>query len=224
MKYILAFALGLMSVAASAKTVTYTFSGVFDAPSRNVFADPSNTEPIFLDLIKAGDHFSGQFTYDSSAPVQSSFDASWGTARSYQLKSFQLQGSNGFNNALSAWPEPTLNTQHTPYGDGYSLVGGSNADGGKSHTVIAVLQGGVDQNAFADAQLPGSLGSGGNGSLSITMYHYDAHIYDMARGNVQIQLAAVSPVPEPSSAAMMLAALAGIGGLAAVRRRQAGQR
>lgn len=223
MKYIVAFAFGLLSATANAKIVTYNFSGVFSAPERHMLEDGASTEPLLLGLIKEGDAFSGQFSYDTDALPVSGHAGS----ETYVLQNFRFKASGAFNDAAAAWSGQWFNANHgfsfpglPTVDDSFSVSGETRVNAGSSPLLDITVGADLAQDTLNRPGLPDTLGTFSNSYARVFMYYDDPRMYDEVVSSVRIELAPASPVPEPSSAALMLAALAGMGGVGALRRRR----
>jgi hypothetical protein len=233
MKITLALALSALSAVAHAEAVTYNFSGTFDT-ARNAEA--------FAGLIKQGDHFSGQFTFDTAATPVFEFSGRGPNYSFYETLGFKFKASDAFNNAVPAWTAPTevfytqVNGPNIEIGS-YFMVGGppwepspvtnlfsvdaaANSGGGRYNWLLGVTAE-SSHTSFDDNRIPVGFNDIVNPSFSIQVYDNQTKQWGTFDGAVQIQYAGVSPVPEPSSALMLLAGLAGVGGAAALRRRRA---
>lgn len=242
MKFILALALGALSATAHAEIVTYTFSGTFDAPYL-LGSGASGTGPLFSGLVKQGDHFSGQFSFDIAAPKMSELNVRSFYGAYYQMQDFQFKASDAFNNAVPAWTAPT----QVPFAmiDGPSIgvglssdVGGHPPDQPSTYTSSFTVQAAAPDSAghsnwsinlgglantteFLDGRIPVGFNDIVSPRFTLRAYDDEAGRWSTVDGTLQIQYvnANVSPVPEPSSALMLLAGLAGVGGIARLRRR-----
>ena len=239
MKLILALAMGVLSAAAHAEVVTYTFSGAFDAPSTSPWEAPATSSgPLAFGLVKQGDRFSGQFTFDTNAPgkwisIEPIAPADWAY---YPTQSFEFKGPNALNHVVPAWnapygPEdgPAINVLvgrndfGKPWSDpttSYNILnvyGAANQDATYRWNVGLSFQ--SDKNTFDYPRLPVGYNDFSSGQIELQLINNVTGGRDFVTGTAQIQLANVSPVPEPSSALMLLAGLAGVGGIARLRRR-----
>lgn len=217
MKILLALILSLSATVAQATVVTYSFGGVFTAPTRSSIGDASD-EPLFRDLIGAGDRFTGRFTFDTAA-LPTAIDPDHGA--SYPLLGFELQGPERFQAVATPWIISDINVTDDKYWDydQLSVVASMQLD--SLHSLVAVLHMNPRNSAaFDGGRVPDGFDDFVYTTLFLTMYHFDGLKRDDTYGPAQIalgdQLPAPAPVPEPASAMLLLAGLAG---LTALRRR-----
>jgi hypothetical protein len=224
MKIILALVLGVISAMATAKEVTYTFSGTFDTPDRYDPDNNTSNEPLFLGLVTAGGGFTGQVTFDTT---QATHYDDTGTSRgvTYKVLDFRLKAPGEFNAAPESWKAYGVTFSSDYPGipdrepDMIRFGVQTYTDSTQAHGVSADFTFRALSGTFTKARPWDNPGQSYGGSFDMYMQHNNENAYDTVYGYGQIQMTQVSPVPEPSSAAMMLAALAGIGGVAALRRR-----
>lgn len=242
MKLILALALGALSAAAHADVVTYKFSGTFGAPHLEGSSAPS-TDSLLSSLVKQGDHFSGQFSFDTDAPAVEQLGGRSFFTDYYQMKDFQFKASDALNNAVPAWTGPTETQYSVINGPGLAVISTSDIGAHPPNeplnytywfVVHASAPGGVGESdwSFSLSGMPSTTHfSGGRIPVGFndivdsgfSLRHRDNQTgqWNMVNGALQIEYVNpnVSPVPEPSSALMLLAGLAGVGGIARLRRR-----
>ena len=107
MKLLPVLALVLASASAQATVVTYNFSGVFGTPTRASFGGATSPEPVFHDLVQAGEHFSGSFTFDTDTVAASHAPDPFRWAV-YAAQDFKLRGSAALNAAVPSWGASTI--------------------------------------------------------------------------------------------------------------------
>lgn len=221
MKIALALLLALASTLVQAKIVTYSFNGVFDAPERRVMrGDPAHA-PLFNGLIEAGDRFSGQFSFDTDAVAISGPEADFRWVTYAQLD-FQLAASDAFNAAVPVWQPGHIQVtddharfDSAPY-DELISKGSARVDG--QHTLSTTLRmSPPDNSAFNDFRVPVGYQDFVDATMHLYLYHYDHVMYDYVSAQLQVALLDDGEVPEPATGILLLA---GLGGLAALRRRR----
>lgn len=214
MKILLALILSLSACIAQASIVTYSFSGVFSAPSRFAFM-PGSVEPVMQDLVSAGDRFSGRFTFDTTAAPMESDGNPWAL---YPLLNFELQASDRFNAVAGSWSPEWVQVTDDRDWDMDELIVASSLQLDPSHALQVVMRmSPTKSDAFDGFRVPDGFNDFASASLSLTLFHFDEFMRDDTWGAVEIVLdGAPSAVPEPATGMLLLAGLAGF----VVRRRR----
>lgn len=221
MKIVLALLLGLASTLAQAKIVTYSFNGVFDAPTRRVIAGDPAHAPLFNGLLAAGDRFSGQFSFDTDAVAVSGPEDGFRWVL-YPMLDFQLRASDALNAAVPAW-EPVhiqVTDDHAPFDNPpYDALhaGGSGRIDNQHVLSTSLFMMAADSSAFTDFRVPVGYSDFSSASINIYLFHYDHMMYDEVSGQMQVTQLEDSAVPEPATGMLLLA---GLGALATLRRRR----
>jgi hypothetical protein len=219
MKIILAFVLGASSALAQAAPITYSFTGVFDTPTNWISSGPLQGLP-FNGLVKGGEHFSGQFTFDTAATALSIEPAPFNWAV-YPELDFQLKASSDFNAAAPLWkPEHVQVTDDNEWIPGHledELIATGGADVDSKHILSAILRmSPADHSAFSNFRVPDTFNGVTSANLFLYFYNYVDNRADQVSGSVQVTLSGARAVPEPGTALLLLA---GLGGFVALRRR-----
>ncbi|MBQ5947151.1 VPLPA-CTERM sorting domain-containing protein [Massilia sp. ST3] len=223
MKLLPALALVLASASAQATVITYNFSGVFGAPVRASFGGATSPEPVFLDLVKAGEQFSGSFSFDTDA-VATSYAGDpfrWAT---YATQEFKLQGSAALSAAVPSWGVGSIQVtdDNDPWMSGNPVdeliaTAGAAPDGQHNLSFVLRMNPG-SSNAFHDFRVPAGFNGFTDATLSFYLFHSEVFVYDIVNAQVKVSLdGAPAEVPEPATGLLLLA---GLGGLAALRRRR----
>jgi hypothetical protein len=94
-------------------------------------------------------------------------------------------------------------------------AGGTRVD--RHHTLSTVLRiSPADNKAFNDFRVPVGYKDFSDASIHLYMYHYDHAMYDYVGGRIEVTLLDTGAIPEPATGLLLLA---GLGGMAARRRR-----
>lgn len=242
MKLFLALALAGLSAAAQAEIITYTFAGEFETPTITASGSETLAAP-FAGLLKQGDHYSGSVTFDTYDEIaympNRMASSTW-----YKTLDFQFKVSSDFDKTVPSWTGPVdvpYNSDVTGpivvtsswtisngnplgpwvHGERFSMYATANSDDGLHAWTISL---GGDSEFPADNMM----------NKYLTLYAYDnaehsvstvsaikqnVYVYTPTYPPISTSPGNVSPVPEPSSALMMLAAIGSMGGIAALRRR-----
>jgi hypothetical protein len=214
MKLLLALILSLSATIAQASVVTYSFSGLFAAPSRSAFI-PGSVEPVMQDLVSAGDRFTGSFTFDTEAAPIEKDDNPWAL---YSLLNFELQASERFNAIAGTWTPEWIQVTDDKQWDMDELIVAANVQLDPSHALQVVMRmSPTRSDAFDGFRVPDGFNDFASASLSLTLFHFDEFMRDDTWSAVDIALdGAPTAVPEPATGMLLLAGLAGL----TVRRRR----
>ncbi|MGG7603194.1 PEP-CTERM sorting domain-containing protein [Massilia sp. BKSP1R2A-1] len=220
MKIIAALLLALSFGMAQAKVVTYAFTGKFGTPTRWAVSGDPNHAALFNGLLKEGDQFWGEFSFDNEAAPLEERNPQYAWML-YPSLTFKLTASTAFNTAASTWEAENIQITNDGWltGETYydRLIAAGRKDLDSQHVLSAHIDLYADDTAFNDFRVPRGFQDFTSANLDLSLFHYDHVAWDRVYGTtVEIKLLEISSVPEPAT---ILLLLAGLGGLTLLRRR-----